>query len=280
MSDSTPSEPSAASAHQAPEGPPVQRLIEIMRILRGPTGCPWDHKQTLVTLKDHLIEESHEVLDAIDSGDRAKLCDELGDLLLQVVFQAQVCTEEGAFTFDDVAKTIGDKLVRRHPHVFGNVKADTAEEVLKNWEAIKKTERGEETPRATLAGVPRSLPALHRAHLVQKRAARVGFDWDNIEGAVAKLEEELGEIREALAAGNEEEARAEVGDLLFAAVNVSRFLKKNPEELLEQTTRKFIRRFDELEKRVRDRGQSTADLSLAALDAVWDEVKAEERPKS
>lgn len=276
MSDSTPPEPAAAPPHRAPEGPPVQRLIEIMRILRGPTGCPWDHKQTLVTLKDHLIEESHEVLDAIDSGDRSKLCDELGDLLLQVVFQAQVCAEEGAFTFDDVAKTIGDKLVRRHPHVFGNVKADTAEEVLKNWEAIKKTERDGEAPRATLAGVPRSLPALYRAHLVQKRAARVGFDWDNIEGAVAKLEEEVAEIREALAAGDEENARAEVGDLLFAAVNVSRFLRKNPEELLEQTTRKFIRRFDELEQRVRARGQNVADLPLSALDEVWEEVKRDE----
>lgn len=277
MTDPTSPESAPAPAHKPPEGPPLQRLLEIMRILRGPTGCPWDHKQTLVTLKDHLIEESHEVLDAIDSGDRSKLCDELGDLLLQVVFQAQVCTEEGAFTFDDVARTIGDKLVRRHPHVFGTVKAENAEEVLKNWEAIKKVERGGEKPRGTLDGVPRSLPALYRAHLVQKRAARVGFDWDDVNGALAKIDEETAEIRAALANGNIEEARAEVGDLLFAVVNVSRFLGQNAEEVLEQTTRKFIRRFDALEKRVLATGNAVSDLPLSKLDVIWEDVKRDER---
>ncbi|MCO5044282.1 MAG: nucleoside triphosphate pyrophosphohydrolase [Kiritimatiellae bacterium] len=274
MSDTSPSP--QTGGHPPPEGPPVQRLLKIMAILRGPGGCPWDHKQTFISLKEHLIEESHEVLDAIDDGDRSKLCDELGDLLLQIVFQSQIATEEGSFTFDDVARTIGDKLVRRHPHVFGAVKADSAEEVLKNWEAIKKTERGDK-PRGTLEGIPRSLPALHRAHLIQKRAARVGFDWDNVEGAVAKLEEEVAEIREALAGGNMAEIREEIGDLLFAAVNVSRFLDQNPEELLEQTIRKFTRRFDDLEKIVRSRGKNVADLPLADLDLVWEEVKRGER---
>lgn len=264
-------------AHRPPEGDPLPRLLEIMRILRGPGGCPWDHKQTLATLKEHLVEESHEVLDAIDSGDRSKLCDELGDLLLQVVFQAQLCSEEGAFTFDDVARTIGDKLIRRHPHVFGTVRAENADEVLKNWEAIKRAERGAEQPRTTLEGIPRSLPALHRAHLVQKRVARVGFDWDHIEGAVAKLEEEVAEIRAALAGGNVDEIREEIGDLLFATVNVSRFLGQNAEELLDQTIRKFVRRFDELEKRVHARGQKVSDLPLSALDQVWEAVKADER---
>ncbi|HMP75957.1 MAG TPA: nucleoside triphosphate pyrophosphohydrolase [Kiritimatiellia bacterium] len=273
MSDSN---PPAAPSHRPPEGAPLPRLLEIMRILRGPGGCPWDHEQTLQSLKDHLVEESHEVLDAIDGGNRAELCDELGDLLLQVVFQAQICSEEGAFTFDDVARTIGDKLVRRHPHVFGDVKADNAEAVLKNWEAIKKTERGEK-PRSTLDGIPRSLPALHRAHLVQKRVARVGFDWDNVEGALAKIEEEVAEVRAALAGGNADEIREEIGDLLFATVNVSRFSGHNAEELLEQTIRKFVRRFDELEKRVHARGQSVSDLPLVDLDKVWEEVKAAEK---
>lgn len=255
----------------------MPRLLEIMRILRGPGGCPWDHKQTLQTLKDHLVEESHEVLDAIDEGDRSKLCEELGDLLLQVVFQAQICSEEGAFTFDDVARTIGDKLIRRHPHVFGTVRAENADEVLKNWEAIKRAERGDEAPRSTLAGIPRSLPALRRAHLVQKRVARVGFDWDHIDGALDKLEEEIAEVRSAVASGRIEEIREEIGDLLFAVVNVSRFLDQNAEELLELTIRKFVRRFDELEKRVHARGQKVAELPLAELDKIWEAVKADER---
>lgn len=265
----------ALHAHRDPGGPPLPRLLEIMRVLRGPGGCPWDHKQTLTTLKDHLIEESHEVLDAIDSGDRSKLRDELGDLLLQIVFQSQICAEEGAFTFDDVARAIGDKLIRRHPHVFGNLPVKDAEQVLKNWEAIKKAERGE-TPRSMLDGIPRSLPALHRAHLVQKRVARVGFDWDHVEGALDKLEEEIGEIRAAVAAGDIAAIREEIGDLLFATVNVSRFLDQNAEEILGETIQKFVRRFDELERRVHARGQKVSDLPLAELDKVWEEVKSAE----
>ncbi len=255
--------------------PPIVRLVEIMGILRSPQGCPWDHKQTLVTLKEHLVEESHEVLDAIDSNDRSKLCEELGDLLLQVVFQSQLCREEGAFTFDDVATGIVQKLIRRHPHVFGEVQVSGSEEVLKNWEAIKKTESANLT-RGTLGGIPKSLPALHKATLIQKRVARVGFDWENVEGALAKLEEEVAEIREAVASGNQEHVREELGDLLFATVNVSRFFGQNAEELLEQTIRKFSRRFESLEARVHARGQKLTDCTLAELDVVWEEVKAEE----
>lgn len=267
--------PSAPAAHRDPGGAPLPRLLELMRILRGPGGCPWDHQQTLTSLKDHLVEESHEVLDAIDSGDRAQLRDELGDLLLQVVFQAQICAEEGAFTFDDVARAIGDKLVRRHPHVFGEVTAKDADQVLKNWEAIKKTERGDK-PRSMLDGIPRSLPALHRAHLVQKRVARVGFDWDHVDGALDKLEEEIAEVRAAVASGDPAAIREEIGDLLFATVNVSRFLEHSAEEILDQTIQKFVRRFDELEKRVHARGQKVSDLPLEELDSVWEQVKADE----
>jgi tetrapyrrole methylase family protein/MazG family protein len=272
------SEPSTPPRPAAPpsDWPPIVRLVEIMRILRSPQGCPWDHKQTLQTLKEHLVEESHEVLDAIDSGDRSKLCDELGDLLLQVVFQAQLCREEGAFTFDDVANSIAQKLVRRHPHVFGDVQVSGSDEVLKNWEAIKKQEKANQT-RGTLEGIPKSLPALHKANLVQKRVARVGFDWDNVEGALAKLEEEVAEIREAVASGNQDHVREELGDLLFATVNVSRFFGQNAEVLLEQTIRKFSRRFDALESIVHAQGRNVSDCTLAELDVVWEQVKAGEK---
>lgn len=258
------------------ELPPIQRLVEIMRILRSPQGCPWDHKQTLETLREYLVEESHEVLDAIDSGDRAKLREELGDLLLQVVFQAQLCTEEGAFTFDDVAAGIADKLVRRHPHVFGEVSVSGSDEVLKNWEAIKKTEKGDAQPRSTLDGVPRSLPALHRAHLVQKRAARVGFDWSRAEDTLDKLVEEVGEVREAVAAGDTAAVKDELGDLLFSAVNVSRFLGHNPEDVLHTSIAKFSRRFQGVEAEVHRRGLKIEDCTLEQLDAIWDDVKRRE----
>jgi tetrapyrrole methylase family protein/MazG family protein len=264
-----------APPHRDPGGMPMPRLLEIMRILRGPGGCPWDHQQTLQTLKEHLVEESHEVLDAIDSGNRSQLRDELGDLLLQIVFQSQICAEEGAFTFDDVAQTIGDKLIRRHPHVFGNTRADSPDQVLRNWEAIKKAERGDK-PRSMLDGIPRSLPALRRAHLVQKRVARVGFDWDHVDGALAKLEEEVAELRAAASSGEPAAIREEIGDVLFAAVNVSRFLDQNAEEILDQTIQKFARRFEALEARVHASGRKVSDVPLAELDQIWEEVKASE----
>jgi tetrapyrrole methylase family protein/MazG family protein len=243
-----------------------------MRILRSPQGCPWDHKQTLSSLKDHLVEESHEVLDAIDSGDRRKLCDELGDLLLQVVFQSQLCAEEGAFTLNDVATSIVEKLIRRHPHVFGATSVSGADEVLKNWEQIKKTEKGE-TPRSTLDGIPRSLPGLQKAHLVQKRAARVGFDWDNAAGALAKLGEEVAEIQQAAEQGDPTRVGEEVGDLLFAAVNVCRFFEQNPEAVLQDTIGRFTARFRYIEDRVHEQGRQVSDLPLAELDRLWDQAK-------
>lgn len=264
----------AKQGHRPPpaDAKPIDRLVDIMQMLRSPTGCPWDLKQTLFTLKEHLVEESHEVLDAIDSGDRNKLKEELGDLLLQVVFQSQLCREEGAFTFDDVANAIVEKLIRRHPHVFGDVQVSGADEVLKNWEAIKKAEK-KEGPRKTLEGVPKSLPALSKAHLVQKRAARVGFDWENIDGALAKVAEEVEEVKEAVARDNENDVGEELGDLLFASVNVCRFSGHHPEELLQKTIAKFTRRFEFVEKTVHDLGKQLSDCPLEELERYWQQAK-------
>lgn len=251
---------------------PIDRLVEIMRLLRGESGCPWDREQTLETLKQYLQEESCEVLDAIDSGDRKLLEEELGDLLLQVVFQAQICAEEGSFTFDDVATHISDKLVRRHPHIFGDVQAEDAETVKRNWDAIKRDEKAGEV-RSAVDGVPRHFPALHKADKIQRKAAKVGFDWDDVHDVVAKLDEELAEIKEALAQGHADRIREEIGDLLFATVNLSRFLGHHAEEVLDETVAKFVRRFKAIEERVHAGGGKMTDCSLAELDAIWEEVK-------
>jgi MazG family protein len=258
---------------------PIDQLIEIMGMLRSERGCPWDREQTLATLREHLIEETYEVVDAMTTPDRSALREELGDLLLQIVFQSQLCAEEKAFTFDEVAQGIVDKLVRRHPHVFGDVQASDSTQVLQNWEAIKKKEKGE-TPRSAVEGVPRSLPALRRAHLLQKRAARVGFDWEHVRGAIDKVEEELAEIKEAVDQGDESAIREEIGDLLFAAVNVSRFFGHNAEDVLEATIEKFSRRFQRLEDIVHEQGKSLSDCTLDELETVWGQVKAEESTSS
>ena len=205
---------------------PIERLLGIMRQLRGPGGCPWDREQTLDSLKSNLIEETYEVIDAIEGGDRAELCGELGDLLLQVVFQAQICDEAKEFNFDDVVNGIADKLVRRHLHVFGDVKADTSGEVLRNWEKIKKTEKGAETPRSLVEGIPRHLPALSKANLVQKRVARAGFEWDEIGGVVDKLDEELAEVKEAMAQKDAAAIREESTSAATSATNRRNFSTK------------------------------------------------------
>ncbi len=260
---------------------PIDRLLAIMRILRSPQGCPWDREQNLKTLKPHLIEESYEVLDAIDSGDRGKLAEELGDVLLQIVFQSQMCSEEGSFAFDDVARHISEKLIRRHPHVFGDVKVAGSGEVLRNWETIKRTEKEGEI-RSAVAGIPRHLPALHKAQQVQKRAARVGFDWDAVHQVVDKVEEEIGEVKHAMAAEDSAAVRGEIGDLLFAVVNLSRFLGHDAEEALDETVKKFIRRFQEIERRVHAQDRRMTDCTLAELDAIWNDIKKAEvrKPKS
>jgi tetrapyrrole methylase family protein / MazG family protein len=259
---------------------PIDRLLDIMRKLREPGGCPWDREQTLDSLKSNLIEETYEVIDAIESGDRSELRSELGDLLLQVVFQTQICDEAGEFNFDDVVTGIADKLVRRHPHVFGDVQAATSGEVLRNWEKIKKTEKAAETPRSLVEGIPRHLPALAKAHLVQKRVARAGFEWDEIGGVIAKLEEELAEVKEALEQKNVAAIREELGDLLFSTVNLSRYLGHESEELLNENIAKFMRRFQSLENRLHAEGREIEKCSLEELEAVWVAVKTAERQKS
>ncbi len=254
---------------------PLERLLDIMRRLRAPDGCPWDREQTLETLKTNLVEETYEVIDAIDGGDRATLREELGDLLLQIVFQSQICDEEGAFTFQDVAQSIADKLVRRHPHVFGDARVSDAEEVLKNWEQIKRMEKGD-APRSAVAGIPRHLPALHKAQQVQSRAARVGFDWKESKDVLEKIEEELVEIRMAMAQESADRVRDEIGDLLFAVVNLTRFLGHEAEEVLNLTIRRFTRRFRYIEDRVHEGGRKLTDCSLDELEEFWQEAKTRE----
>jgi tetrapyrrole methylase family protein/MazG family protein len=254
---------------------PIERLLAIMQRLRSPNGCPWDREQTLQSLKPYLVEECYEVLDAIDEGDPEKHAEELGDLLLQIVFQAQIRSERGEFRFDDVARAISEKLIRRHPHVFGDVKADTPEAVVKNWEAIKRTEK-EGAPRSAVAGIPRHLPALQKAEQVQIRAARVGFDWDQAHQVVDKIEEEVREVKEAMVSGARDKIREEIGDLLFAVVNLSRFLGYNAEETLNQTVGKFVRRFQAIEQRVHKQGRKLSDCSLSEMDKIWSDIKREE----
>ena len=254
-------------------------LVAIMARLRGPAGCPWDRQQTHATLKPYLLEEVYEALEAIDAADDAELCKELGDVLLQVVFHAQIAAEEGRFDIEAVGQAIVDKLIRRHPHVFGDASADEADEVLLRWEQIKKQERQEQGDAAPslLEGIPKHLPALMRAHRIQARVAQQGFDWDEVDGALDKVEEEFAEVRKAWETGRAAAVEEEFGDLLFSLVNASRFLKVDPEQALRRAVAKFERRFRALEEIVQARGEEVATLSLAALDEIWDEVKVREK---
>lgn len=255
-------------------GESIERLLGVMRKLRGPDGCPWDREQTLESLKSDLIEEAYEVIDAIESGNCSHLEEELGDLLLQVVFQSQICEENGHFEFSDVATAIADKLERRHPHVFGEVQVNDAGEVLQNWDAIKKAEKQKDgKPGSIVAGIPKHLPALHKAHQIQKRAARAGFDWAHIDDVLAKLHEEIDEVKDAISRNHEEDIRDELGDLLFSVVNVSRFLGHNPEELLNCNIKKFVRRFERVEDMVHKSGKQFSDYTLDELDCFWEEAK-------
>lgn len=253
----------------------IQKLLEVMRTLRGPDGCPWDREQSVASLKPCLLEECHELLEVMDTDDTASHIEELGDVLLQVVFQCIIREQEGAFTFDDVASSIADKLIRRHPHVFGDVNAETSGEVLKNWELIKQTEKSGNPERSALDGVPATLPALLKAQRIQSKASRVGFDWKDSSGAVAKIHEEIAELIEAGEKGDQEEVAKEAGDLLFSVVNYCRFIEVDAESALEQSNRKFSHRFKAVEKRVRAAGKDMRKCTLEELDAIWDQVKRE-----
>ncbi|HEX2122543.1 MAG TPA: nucleoside triphosphate pyrophosphohydrolase [Thermoanaerobaculia bacterium] len=251
-------------------------LVQLMTTLRGPSGCPWDRKQTLPDLKPYVIEEAYEVVDAIDRDERAALLEEVGDLLLEAVFIAEITREEGTFDIYDSVTAIHDKLVRRHPHVFADVEAKDAEEVLVNWEKLKSDERKAEN-KSVLSGVPRSLPALLKASRLTEKAARVGFDWRRTEDVFDKLDEEIGELREAVASGEHAKIHDEIGDLLFTIANIARKVNVNAEEALQSTNRKFMSRFESMESRVHESGQNLDQLTLEEMDRLWDEAKAEER---
>ena len=245
-----------------------------MHRLRAPGGCPWDREQTIASLKPFVIEEAYEVVDAIDRNDLNDLRDELGDFLLQALFLSEVASESGAFDIYDAITAIHDKLVRRHPHVFGEVTADSAEAVLGNWEKLKSAERKEEGKgKGALSGVPISLPALLKASRLTEKAARVGFDWRRTEDIFEKLTEEHQELAAAVASGDREEIEKEIGDLLFTVVNVARRLKVNPEEALQRTNRKFQSRFEFVEKRSSEKGVEVSVQTLEELDSLWNEAK-------
>ena len=251
-------------------------LVALMTTLRGPNGCPWDRKQTFESLKPFIVEEAYEVVDAIDRGERHALAEELGDFLLQAVFVAELAREEGSFDIHDVITTIHEKLVRRHPHVFGDVEAKDAEQVLVNWEKLKNEERKAEN-KSVLAGVPQSLPALLKASRLTEKAARIGFDWRRAEDVFAKIDEEIGELREAIDAKDPRKIHDEVGDLLFSIANIARKLGVNAEEALQSSNRKFTSRFESMERAVRTEGRNLDQLTLEQMDSLWDEAKAAER---
>lgn len=274
--------PVAAPPLAAQRGETFPRLVELMQRLLAPDGCPWDREQNLSTLRKYVLEEACEVIDAIDSGDRDELKGELGDLMLQVVFQAELARAEGSFGPDDVVKAIVDKLVRRHPHVFGDEKADDANEVLRNWERIKaaeKAEKKDKSDKGVLSGVPRSLPALTRAQRIGEKVARVGFDWPDARGSREKVKEEIGELDRAIASGDKAAMEAELGDVLFALVNLARHLEVDAEGALRGTITKFTKRFDHVEARVQEKhggwpkNVSDDKLTLEELDGYWEEAK-------
>lgn len=254
----------------------VQDLVEIMRLLRLPGGCPWDAEQTHESIKKNLIEETYEVIEAINKKDSDLLCEELGDLLMQVVFHAQMENELGVFDFDSVADGVCKKLIERHPHVFGEVTVSGVDDVLTNWDDIKRKTKGQKNTTESMLSVPRELPALMRATKLQKKAADVGFDWSDVSGALDKLEEEIKELRQAVENNDRANMSEELGDVLFSAVNVSRFIKSDAEEALTAASDKFLSRFTVVEKLAQERGMDMRSESLEELDKLWDEAKAKE----
>lgn len=252
----------------------IADLCEIMRILRAPGGCPWDAEQTHESIRMNFIEETYEAVDAIDKGDAELLKEELGDVLMQVVFHSEIESEKGSFGFAEVVDTVCRKLIERHPHVFGNVRVSNSDEVLKNWDAIKKKSKNQ-TASDTLNDVPKALPALMRASKVQHRAARAGFDWDNYEGALVKLDEEVSELRDAIASGNSTSVQDEMGDVLFSAVNLARLLKIDSEKALTGSCDKFIKRFSLVQRIADEEGLVLEEQPLSKLDELWEKAKSE-----
>ncbi|MFZ9921031.1 MAG: nucleoside triphosphate pyrophosphohydrolase [Terrimicrobiaceae bacterium] len=250
----------------------VARLKQIVARLRAPDGCPWDREQTHSSLRASLVEECHEVIDAIERADDSNLREELGDLLLQVVMHAQMANERGAFTLEEIAVTVSEKMVRRHPHVFGDKSAADSEAVLKQWEKIKREEKGGHA--GVLDGIAISLPALLRSQTLQKKAARVGFDWPDVEPVYEKLTEEIGEIREAVEKNDASGIEAEIGDLLFSAVNLARKLGVDAETALAGANKRFTSRFQHIEQTLRAEGREVEGTSLEELDKIWEQAKS------
>lgn len=251
----------------------LERLIDIMKLLRSKEGCPWDREQTHESLKKYLIEETYEYLEVVDLDDKDRMCEELGDVLLQIVFHARIAEENGDFNIEDVINGVCEKMIHRHPHVFGDVSAETSSQVLKNWEEIKKREKGVKDQTSVLQDVPKNLPALMRSYKVQQKAAQVGFDWTDPGDVFAKIREEIDELEEEFKKQNKSGIEDELGDVLFSVVNLSRFLKVHPELSLTQSTNKFISRFEHIEKRALEQGKKLNDMSLEEMEALWVEAK-------
>jgi tetrapyrrole methylase family protein / MazG family protein len=282
-----------AKQRQLTPGQWFEKLVAVQARLRAPNGCPWDREQTHQSLRTYLIEEAYEVLEALESGNDAKFAEEMGDLLLQIVFHSQIAREEGRFTVAEVIREIHDKMIRRHPHVFGKTRAKDSAEVLRNWEAIKAEERrgtgkkgnssgGVEAPEGTslLDGVSRALPATMEGFQLTRKASRIGFDWEEAGGVFAKLREETEELKKAWAESDEPKMEEEMGDLLFAAVNLSRFLKIDPEIALKRANAKFSRRFRSMEAQARKNGRQFKDLPREEMEEFWETAKKSEgKPK-
>lgn len=250
-----------------------QDLVAIMKILRGEGGCPWDREQTHQSIRQNFIEETYEVIEAIDTEDTELLKEELGDVLLQVVFHCEIEREQGRFDIDDVADGICKKLIVRHPHVFSDVTADTSEKVLENWDKIKMQTKSQKSRTQAMRSVSRSLPGLMRSQKIQEKAAKAGFDWDNVNGALDKLEEEIAELKQAIKNNDSENQFEEFGDVLFSAVNVSRFLGVDSEKALYFSCDKFIERFDKVEQAAKEQGIDMKDADLNTLDSLWNQAK-------
>ena len=250
-------------------------FIRIIDVLRAPGGCPWDIKQTHESLKHNVVEEAWEVVDAIDEGSADHLREELGDLLMQVIFHAAIEKEKGGFTLDDVADEAVKKLVHRHPHVFASVKADTPEEVLANWDAIKRADRGQKSAASVMDGIPKGLPGLMRSEKIQSKAAKYGFDWPDVSGAMDKLREEVGELQQGIDAGDIENIKEEIGDTLFSVVNTARFFKLDSEECMHAACAKFIRRFRYLEEGAAGLGLKLEDMTLGQMERIYQQARHE-----
>ena len=256
------------------------KLVGVMERLRGRNGCPWDREQTRETLKPFLLEETYEVLEAIEEKDVEMLREELGDVLFQVIFHAEIAKEKGEFTIEDVLTELSRKMIRRHPHVFSNAKVGTAKEALARWEILKSQESRNKKRKSVLDGVPRQLPALLRSNQLQSRASRVGFDWSSFRPVWKKVREELRETEVSIREGNRRSIESELGDLFFSLVNASRFLKVDPEDALRKANQRFAGRFREMEKRARNLKRSLSEMGPAEMDRLWEEAKAAERKRA